>query len=49
MSVRDDEDVSVGVRLWVFETPAVEFVSDICDDGVETTDDVFWGSVRWKR
>jgi len=39
----DDKDVSGGIG--VFETFAVVVFSDVCDDCVETTDDVFGGSV----
>ena len=43
MAVRDDEDISGGIG--VFEALAVVVFSDVCDDCVETTDDVFGGSV----
>jgi hypothetical protein len=43
MTVCDNEDVSGGIG--VFEALAVMVFSDICDDCVKTTDDVFGGSV----
>lgn len=43
MAVRDDEDISGGIG--VFEALAVVVFPDVCDDCIETTDDVFGGSV----
>lgn len=41
--MRDDKDVSGGIGI--FKALAVVVFSDVCNDCVETTDDVFGGSV----